>query len=286
MKRFLLIVAILFFAAPAFACARPTPGAGVRVGVSVAPQKYFVDQISGGSVEVQVLIPTGANPHAYEPGPEQLRMLSDLAVFFAQGLEFEAACLRRLRGMNPELRVVELGPGDSASGHEHAHDHVHANPHTWLSPRLVRMRSDVILKTLRELQPERAAQFAENHRKFGREIQGVDDYIRGRLAGVRGRLFIVYHPSWEFFARDYGLRMLVVHDDGHEPSARDMMRLVQAARAAGVRTIFAEPGFDRRPVEVIAEDIGAQIKIIDPLAADWAENLRASADRIAEGLAQ
>lgn len=303
-----LYLAVGLLAGPLTACddfSESKSASVLRVGVSVLPQKYLIDQISEDSVQVQVLIPAGVDPHTYEPGPEKLRILSDLAVYFRQGLEFETACLRRLRGFNAQMRVVDLGPdtihlirdpGDSTGtalkqtvhrvDHtgSHGNAHAHANPHTWLSPRLVRAQSEVILATLSELEPERRSQFVRGHREFRAEIDKVDRYIRRRLAPVRDHLFVVYHPSWEYFARDYGLRMLAVQADGHEPSARDLMELVSQARAAGVKTIFAEPGFDRRSMEVVAQDIGATVEVIDPLAENWAENLCDTADQIAEAL--
>ncbi|MCR9142986.1 MAG: zinc ABC transporter substrate-binding protein [bacterium] len=278
----------------------------LRVGVSVAPQKYLVDRIGGEDVQVRVLIPVGVDPHSYEPGPEQLRILSDLVVYFRQGLEFEKSCLRRLRGINAGLRVVDLGPqsiqpfastrddfgpGDSSndssndSGHEHAHGKGHLNPHTWLSPRIVREQSDAILGTLVELRPESRARFTRGHRELRAELDQVDAYIRRRLAPFKNQLLVVYHPSWEYFARDYGLRMIAVQADGHEPSARDLMRLVRLSRAAGVKAIFAEPGFNPRSVEVVARDLDARVETIDPLAPDWAQNLCDTADQIAEALA-
>ncbi|MEQ9365387.1 MAG: zinc ABC transporter substrate-binding protein [Leptospirales bacterium] len=294
-----------------FIAETPT-GGELRVGVSVAPQKYIVDRIGGDAVSVQVLIPAGADPHAYEPGPEQLRILSDLTVYFRQGLEFETACLRRLRGINAGMRVVDLGPdtirppsaapGDpryasdqeenrsSVADKDHlsesyAHAHGgHLNPHTWLSPRLVRVQSDVILATLTELRPEHRSRFERGHSEFRAEVDRVDAYVRRRLAPLRDRLLVVYHPSWEYFARDYGLRMLAVQESGHDPSARDLMKLVQLSRAAGVKTIFAEPGFNQRSVRVVARDIDARVEIIDPLAADWAQNMCDTADQIAEAL--
>lgn len=283
-----------------------------QIGVSIAPQKFIVDAITGGSVPVAVLIPTGADPHMYEPGPEQLRRLSRLRVFFAQGLEFEQVCLDRMRDLNSELEVIAhrhssadltlpAAPGADESGHEHGHEHGHNhnpqttryadhnehnhNPHTWLSPRLVRAESQTVLATLIRLLPEQASSFRAGHRELLREIDRVDRYIQMQLTPVRGRLLLVYHPSWEYFARDYGLRLLAVHADGHAPSPRALMRLARISRAENVRTIFAEPGFDRRAVEMLARDLDADVATINPLAGDWGPNLCRTADRIAGALA-
>ena len=277
------------------ACEPATPGTEapddlLRVGVSIAPQKYIIERLAAGDVRVQVLLPSDANPHAYEPGPEVLRRLSRAEIFFRQGLEFEAACLNRLHQLNPELRVIDLNSvldsqtSEGEHGHAGHHDAHKHNPHTWLSPAFVARQSDLIRDALIALRPERTAAYQKAHADFRRETGRVDAYIRKRLAPVQGALVVVYHPSWEYFARDYGLRLLTVEADGHEPSPRDMMDLVKTAKAAGVRTVFAEPGFDRRAVEVVARDIGAQIELLDPLHADWEKNLCETADRIAEAV--
>ena len=115
------------------------------------------------------------------------------------------------------------------------------------------------------------------------EIQATDVTVRERLTGLRTRTWVVYHPSWSYFAESYGLVLLAVEEEGRTPSARHLASVIRQAREAGVRTVFAEPQYDRRPVVTLARQIGARVEVIDPLAEAWPEMMRDVAAKLAAG---
>lgn len=279
------------------------------VFVSIDPQKYFVESIGGEHVRVSVLLPGGQSPHTYEPTAKQIVEASRADVYFRLRLPFEQRLVEKIAAGTEHLRVVDtqvdgkLMPASQACcarHHEHGHDHAHQDQdadhrhdnhgeqaldlHTWLSPRQAMAQSRVIADTLSELAPVHRDAFKTRLDQLRDELQRLDEQLAATLAPLRGREFFVYHPAFGYFARDYGLTQVAVEVGGREPTARQVNRLIERAKAANVKLIFVQPQFSAGSAEVVAEAIGGAVVPIDPLAANYVENLQHVAEQIRQAL--
>ena len=171
-----------------------------------------------------------------------------------------------------------------AAGHGHRHNHGDEaeDPHVWLSPMLVRDMLPDMARELGRLMPEQAAQFRANAKAFAAELETLDENLAARFADVprNKRIFLTFHPSWRYFAHNYGLTELSIEVEGKEPGPQSMKEIVDAARTYGIRTIFVEPQFPRAAAGAIAANIGARVVTVDPLA----ENLPATYNDLAAKL--
>jgi zinc transport system substrate-binding protein len=250
------------------------------VAVSILPQKYVVDRIAGDLVRVEVMIPPGANPHAYEPSLGQLRALGRAAIYVKvghPGFAVERAWIEPLLAESPNLVVVDCSEGvKSVSG----------DPHLWLAPRQMVAIAVRVETALERLFPDRGELLASNLSRFRADVASLDEEIRSLLEGKRGRAFLVFHPAWGYFAEAYGLEQIAIEADHREPDPRQLGELIQRAKAERIGTIFVQPQFDTVSAEMIAQEIGARIEPIDPLAYDWDENLRRVARLLAKELAR
>jgi zinc transport system substrate-binding protein len=275
--------------------------AKVGVFVSIAPQKYFVQQIGQDLVDVQVMIQPGADPHTYEPKPKQMTAMARARLYFAIGIEFEQAKLKNLSRANPQMKVVptdqgiekipmdarhhgaETG-GQGAQTEHGRQDDSHASrgldPHIWLSPPLVVNQAAAIRTALQEIDPTHRLTYEANYQAFFSEITQLDAELKNIFAAKRGRQFMVFHPAWGYFAHTYGLRQLPVEIEGKNPKPAQIRDLIEHAQANGIKVIFVQPQFSARGAELIAKEIGGQVVFADPLAEDWADNLRQVARQI------
>ena len=96
--------------------------------------------------------------------------------------------------------------------------------------------------------------------------------------------FLVVHPSWGYFADTYELIQVPIENEGKAPGARTLTTLIEQAKREKVKVIFVQPQFDKRTATQLASAIGAQVIAIDPLASDYADNLREVARRITAAL--
>lgn len=275
----------------------------VPVFVSIAPQSYFVQQIGKDRVDVHVMVAPGASPHTYEPKPGQMATLSQARLYFAIGIGFEDVWLKRIAAANPQMQVVHTDHGiqklpmadhhhhDDAShgrhsGHGHAHQHTHGplDPHIWLSPPLVKVQARTILSALKAVDPAHADVYEANYRGFLAALDALDADLKAAFADKQGMRFMVFHPSWGYFADTYGLQQVPIEIQGKDPKPAQLQGLIEHAREEGIRVIFVQPQFSARSAEVVAREIGGQVAFADPLADDWELNLRAVADKFQTAL--
>ncbi|MDY7040216.1 MAG: zinc ABC transporter substrate-binding protein [Chloroflexota bacterium] len=296
-RPYLILIALVLSAVLLAGCGQrtnPEPTDKLRVTVSILPQKYFVERVGGEHVDVNVMVAPGDSPHTYEPKPEQLRALSQATVYFSIGVEFEKAWMDRIASANSEMLIVDTTEDIermpmAASHHEeeeHGQEGENLDPHIWTSPNLVKIQAKTIYSALVTVDPDHQADYQANLDEFISDINELDADIRETLAGLETQKFMVFHPSWGYFARDYGLEMIPIEIGGTEPSAAELAALIAEAKEENIRVIFAQPEFSTRDADTIANEIGGKVLLISPLAPDWLDNLHQVADTFAEVLGQ
>ncbi len=261
----------------------------LRVFVSVLPIEYFVEQVGGEHVQVQALVRPGHSPHNYDPSPQQIAALSRAQLYLRTGVPFEDAWMARIRSANPAMRRVDLREGIElfpapVSEHDHEHEqdaHEAFDPHIWTDPQRVMHMAGVIRDNLSELDPGHRSDYQLNHDRFVAELQRLDREIGALLKPVAHRKFLVYHPSWGYFAHRYGLTQVPIEHEGKEPGARALTALIDQALEEEIRVIFVQPQFDRRLAAQVAKSIDGRVIAVDPLALDYIQNLRHVAEQFA-----
>lgn len=295
----LLILYILFITTPVFSSTVPT------VFVSILPQKFFVQQISGDNVHVEVMVQPGASPHTYEPKPSQMRKLADARTYFTIGVALEEVWLDKIRTINPDMQVVHTEAGiakmkmagnhrhedeheghheKTATDHDEYEDHEGLDPHIWLSPELVKIQVKTITESLVELDPDRGRQYRENYDRFRARVDELDNQLHSILKGKAGMKFMVFHPSWGYFAHSYGLEQIAVEMEGKSPKPAYLKTLIDEAVEQHITVIFAQPQFSKKSAGMIAREIGGEVVLIDPLAEDWFANMTHVADALSSAL--
>ncbi len=264
-----------------------------RFFVTIPPQRWLVRQLAGDGVDVEVLVQPGQNPHTFEPTGRQLALLVRSRGWFTIGLPFEPAILAKARRMQRGLTEMPMHRGvhrlvADAAGHggaAHAcgsHDcgDAGADPHVWLSPLAMAQLGTNTCQALGAILPERASELNAALDRLTASLLALQEELTVLLRPVQGRGFWVYHPSWGYFAAAFGLKQQAVEQDGREPSARQLASLVTGAQRARARVLFADPQFDPQPIQTLARQINARVERIDPLAEDWATNLKQVAEAV------
>jgi len=264
--------------------------ADLDVVVSILPEKRFVKAIGKDKVHVTLMVLPGNSPHTYEPKPSQMREVAKARLYFAIGVEFEKVWLPKFKDLNPALKVVDLSEGIDklpvSADHHHENEHHHAlsgtDPHLWTSPANVATIAEHIFRVLSSEDPKHTAYYKENLKHFLNKIEATDKKIRKILsAKPKGTAFMVFHPSWGYFAKAYGLKQLPVEVEGKEPKPRELVALIKEAREEKVSAIFTQPEFSDSAAGVIAAELQIPVIKVSPLAADWSANLIRIAKAIA-----
>ena len=247
----------------------------IVVAVTIPPEQEFVERVGGDHVRVILLVPPGADPHTYEPPPGVIADLADADIYavVGSGIEFELAWKDKIAAMNPGMLVVDCSRGIDliATGED---GHRGTDPHIWLSPRNAKVMVENICQGLIEVDPANADEYRRNADAYQGELDALDREIAGALAESGVEKIMVYHPSWAYFARDYGLEEIPIENEGKEPSPRGIEHLIEQAKEEHITVIFASPEYSTRSAEVIADEIGGTVVLVSPLAKDYLANMR------------
>jgi len=167
---------------------------------------------------------------------------------------------------------------ESVAEDEHAEDSKR-DPHIWLAPSLVKIQAGPIRDALQTSDPAHKADYAANYAKFAANIDRLDSDLRQVFDGKQGLRFMVFHPSWGYFAKAYNLKQVPIEIEGKNPKPAQLKELIEHARENKIRIVFVQPQFSARSAKLIAREIGGQVAFADPLAEDWMDNLRMVADK-------
>jgi zinc transport system substrate-binding protein len=253
--------------------------ANINAVVSILPEKTFVKAIGGEKVNVSVMVLPGNSPHMYEPKPSQMKEIANASLYFAIGVEFEKVWLKKFKNLNPHMQVIDLSEGIQKLSMSSQHDH-HTNeiqrgedPHIWTDPENVKILALHIYETLRAADPQNKNFYKKNYENFIVLINKTDKEIKTILSDKQGTKFMVFHPSWGYFAKAYGLEQMAVELEGKSPKPKELILLVNKAKEEKVTAIFTQPEFSDSVAQVMANELDIEVIKVSPLAEAWSANL-------------
>ena len=267
-------------------------GGKPTVSVTISPYKYFVEQIAGDKVNVNVMVPAGSNPETYEPTTQQMVELSKSSLYFKVGsIGFEETWMKKLMENAPDMKVIDpskgITPAKTAGGI--------IDPHTWMSCQSASHIADNICMALTQRMPKDSAYFAKRLLAFKGQVisevaQEMTPYLR-QAKEAREKLiqkkvirfpFVIYHPALTYFAKDHGLEQLPIEEEGREPSIAQLQALINRAKQEQIKTVFIQKEFANRNTQTFIEATGAKPIEINPLAYQWNQEMISIARKIAE----
>jgi len=271
-------------------CALTSFAQNLNVTVSILPQKYFVEKIAQDRVDINVMVKQGFSPAIYEPQTSQMKMLSSSHVYFSIGVAFENVWLEKFKNANKNMQIINMNKGIAKiSIDDHHHEEVkHSqeshdeglDPHVWLNPLLVKVQAKNIYETLIALDAENKAFYLKNYLSFILELDNLDKKLKKILKPVENKTFMVFHPSWGYFAKAYNLEQISVEKEGKTPKPRELVNLIKQSREHNIKIIFVSPQFSKKAASVIANSINGNTLPIDPLAYTYKTNLIKTAEAI------
>ncbi len=277
MKSIILVFLLLFGA-----CAKQEPASSKPIVLTnIAPYAYFLNKIGGDTIVAKPLIPSGANPHLFEPTLRDVEPLKSAKVWLRIGEPFEDKIINIIEQHNPTLLMIDLSEGIDLIREGCAHcDHAE-DRHIWLSPKEGKKQAIAIKEALVKAFPENGTLYEENLLKFLSELDSLDAEITEMLEPLSGQAIVVSHPAFGYFCRDYGLKQLSVEQEGKDPLPQHISELLQTIEQNKISAIFAEPQYSNKGAELIAEKLHLQLYMVDPYSGDYPTTLRNIAKQIA-----
>ncbi len=264
-------------------------GGKVRVVTTLPLFAGFVREVGGDRVDVSALLPSGADPHTFEPAPRDVQRVAEADLVFANGLGLEAAALKIIEANVDEDSIVLLGETSGLTGVEGG------DPHLWMDPANGREYAGAVRDALKRADPVGAATYEGGHEQFVKEIEGAEAYVREEIASIPegSRKLVTTHDAFGYFARAFGLEVVafVAAGPGQEASPADVGDLARAIEREGVPAVFTEPqiGSEGKVLQQAAADAGVQVcslysDSLDDRVTSYVELLRFNADELSRCL--
>ena len=269
--------------------------------VNILPQKYFVEKIVKDKFNINVMVKPGVSPHNFEPKPSQMKSLVVSKAFFLIGDSSEKAWLEKFKQNAKNTLFVDTTVGiekmemiahedhEENETHEHHEDHEHEeahehsglDPHIWLEPTLVKIQAKNIYEAMLKIDSTNSDFYKTNYEEFLKELDSLDQDIKTLLSSHKDKAFMVFHPSWGYFAKRYEIEQISIEIQGKEPKPNELVKLIEEAKKHDIKIIFVSPQFSQKSAQAISKNIGANVVAIDPLSDDWQKNLLKVASEIA-----
>ena len=247
----------------------------------------FVSQVGGDNINLTVIMPSEADPHSYEPSPQDAGTIADADLVFYTGLKYEPAAVVKLLESSAcstdVLAVVgetvfpiefEEEGGDDEEGHE-GHGHGAYDPHFWFDPNRVIYAAEYIEGKLVELDPRNAASYESAGSAYTDELKGLVGQVSDLVATVpsQNRKLITTHESLGYLEAKFGLEVLSTIipnlDSNNEISPSQLVGVIDVIEDNSVKVIFIEAEAPSVYAETIVAETG--IKAVEGL---WVETLK------------
>ena len=277
------------------------------VTVTIVPQKYFAEKIAGDKFKINTMVPSGSSPETYEPSASSMIALDKSKGYFRIGnIGFEKNWIQKLKENHPNLPVFDNSKGirilggevyelnvedddncediDSQCSHSHHSHACHADgdPHIWTSTNNGLIIAKNILDAFVEIDPENKDFYTANYTELVNEINHTRDSISEILKNSKDATFVIYHPSLTYFADEYNLHQFAIENEGKEPSAATLKKLIDDVRKSNAKVVFIQQEFDKKNAQIIANELGLKVVQINPLSDDWNNELINVAKAIAQ----
>lgn len=240
------------------------------VSVTIEPFRYFVEQIAGNDVNVNVMVPTGSSPETYEPTPKQMVDLSKSVLYFKVGeIGFEKTWMKKLQQNAPHMKVIDTSAGIELEKTPGGY----IDPHTWMSIHSAEIICANIAGALMEMFPDKADKYKQNYWNFRKNVltklQDKMDKLDFSVSEGRQTSFVIYHPILTYFAKERHLEQLAIEEEGREPSIGQLKELINRTIDEDINILFVQKEFANRNIQVFIDATGVKPVEINPLSYDW-----------------
>ncbi len=251
----------------------------IRVLATTTLVGDVVRQVGGEVIQLDVLLPPGTDPHAFEPTPQDILKMDRADVFFINGAGLETFLDRLIASTDRPVKVVNLSQGvpllsseeiheHEGEEHEEQEEHASGDPHVWMNPNHVLIWVDNIERALVEVDPAHTSIYRENAQRYRQELRQLDAWIRQQVEQIppSNRKLVTDHMVFTYFAQAYGFTQVGAVIPGYstlaEPSAQELAALEDAIRRLGVKAIFVGSTVNPALAQRVAQDTGVRLVFI------------------------
>ena len=262
MCRFIVILTIV--GVTLSACGQPTSSS--EAPVVLASTTFLTDitrNIAGDRLKVESLLPIGADPHSYQPTPQDVAKIEQSKLLIINGAEYEHFLESLLENAGGERKIIEASSGLRLRTDAESEQGV--DPHLWLDPNNVIIYVENIREGLTHFDPDGAAIYQSNADAYVAKLEALDAWIDEQVSQIppERRLLVTNHEALGYFAERYGFTVIgavvpSVSSDA-STSAGQMAELIEQIKSSGTPAIFLDEVENPALAEQIADETGVKV---------------------------
>lgn len=264
----MLIIGVVWFAKSKFTVTSNVPvSTKLQVTTSFYPLYFFATQVAGDRAEVTNIIPTGAEPHDYEPSAQDIIEMENSKLLILNGGGLEAWGDKMAQIINPaQTLIITVGKDITDQTVIEGSSNI-VDPHIWLSPPLAKVMVEKIVAGFAQVDPVNAVYYEANATALTQKLSDLDTAYKTGLASCTGTDIITSHAAFGYLATAYHLTQVPIAglSPDAEPSPKQLGDIVQLAKANNIKYIFFESLASPKLSETIAREIGAQTLVLNPI---------------------
>jgi len=263
---------------------------------SFYPLYEFARQVGHDKVDVQLLVPTGVEPHEWEPTIQEVLQMQKADFIIINGIGFEN-WVDSLEELNYQGTIVDTSTGiivqdsEIISNHDFKKvDNKFGDPHIWLNPVLAKIQVQNIADAFSKSDPQNTKFYQTNAQNYNLKLDQLDSKIRNELSSCNHD-FIVFHNAFSYFAKEYDLNQhaIISSNEPHgEPGAKTLETIINTAKELQIQIVFTEDTADPRISNVIANEFGGRILVLSPIEIandeDYISRMNQNLDNLKEAL--
>ena len=243
---------------------KPASSSGTDATVILTSTTVLTDitrNIAGDQMQIESLLPVGADPHSYQATPQDIAKISESKLIIVNGANYEQFLTPLLENADGERTVVEalagIGPRTNA---EHGLD-----PHMWLDPNLVITYAENIRDALIDMDPMNETIYSSNADVYIAQLKDLDAWIVEQVDQIPAekRLLITNHEAFGYFAERYGFTIVgtVIESFSSDasPSAQQLAALIDQVKSSGAPAIFLDASDNATLAQQIASETGVKV---------------------------
>src|SRR5208337_4304052 len=240
-------------------------GNGLPVITSFRPFTLLVAPVGGDHITITQILPPGADPHDYEPTPDDAVALKNGKIFFYDGPFLEPWAATLADSTNPDIHLATFAdaiPGpvyDQMKSRYADFPNLTQDPHLWLSPQLAEYYVPYAARQLSKADPENATDYQNNAAAFEKRLKQLDSDYKAGLSNCTTRTFLSSHAFLDYTAAAYNLTPISIAgmSPDAEPYIRQMAAIVSEAKEQHVRGALAEPD----EAEDLSKSVSAELNL-------------------------
>jgi len=236
-----------------------------KILVSFYPIYKFTKAVGGDKVNVSVIIPSGVEPHDWEPTVQDIENIKKAKMVIINGAGLES-WIPKLVAANPDITIINSSKNITLLQKDEGKSMT--DPHIWLDPILVKIQIQNIADGLIKADPENTDYYQQNANQYKDKLDLLDHKIRTDLASCNKKDFLSFHDAFSYFSKEYGLHQNTIVgglNPENEPTATKLEEMTQKAKTLGINVVFTEEAVNPQISKVIADEIHGKVLVLSPL---------------------